>query len=62
MKYLIFLSLLIIFHNSCSTILKTSAELNMPVKMIPLSDHSISVDVPLDVERVEKALRDRNLL
>jgi len=37
-------------------------ELNMPVKMIPLSDHSISVDVPLDVERVEKALRDRNLL
>ncbi len=37
-------------------------ELNMPVKMIPLSDHSISVDVFDDVGRVERALLERNLL
>ncbi|PIR44977.1 MAG: 3-deoxy-manno-octulosonate cytidylyltransferase [Candidatus Vogelbacteria bacterium CG10_big_fil_rev_8_21_14_0_10_51_16] len=36
-------------------------ELGIPVKMIPLSDHSIAVDVPEDVLRVEKAIRDRNL-
>ena len=36
-------------------------ELGMPVKMIQLSDHSISVDVPEDVKKVEKELKKRNL-
>lgn len=36
-------------------------ELGMSVKMIPLSDHSIAVDVPEDVKLVEKELKRRNL-
>ena len=37
-------------------------ELGMPVKMILLSDHSIAVDVPEDVLRVEEELKRRNLV
>lgn len=36
-------------------------ELGIPVKMLKLSDKSISVDIPEDVKKVEKALNKKNV-
>jgi 3-deoxy-manno-octulosonate cytidylyltransferase (CMP-KDO synthetase) len=36
-------------------------ELGIKIKMIPLSGHSISVDVPEDVETVERVIKERGL-
>lgn len=33
-------------------------ELGIPVRMVPMSDHSIPVDFPEDVQKVEKRLRE----